>query len=395
MTNTANVSADNSAIAETNTDSDEIMQTTTVRSLVDVRVNSKTVDRSPVNLGEDFVWTIEVENVEDSSVPFGVAEGVVVSDTLPTGMVLTGPPVIVGPAGGDCGTAGAGATSFSCLVGDAGGVDGTMAIGEIITITVPVRVNTVTSDPQTFTNTASIVANGSFDADPDNNEGAGDVVVNSGTISGEIFRDFNDDGTKDPGDTNVNVVTMTLTGTDLNGNTVTRTVTTSNGTYSFGLLPEGDYTVTRGSIAEPFITDGQNTPGTSGGPLFTGLTSPTIMLAGNGDEPMYDFAVVPQARIGLAKQVVGTPTLNPDGTYDVLFRFVIENFSLEELNTVSLDDTLEGGAPAFGTFTTATTGMARGSYTVLTPPSAACGTATAGFTAVSYTHLTLPTILLV
>ncbi|WP_168797704.1 DUF7507 domain-containing protein [Aliishimia ponticola] len=380
-TNMATVSADNSEFYETNTGNDQIGQTTTVRSLVDVRVNSKTADRDPVNLGEDFSWTIQVENYQDDSVPYGNSDGTVLTDNLPSGMILTATPVVVAPGAGTC-TGTEGSTSFTCTLGDAGGVPGTMDIGEVLEITVPVRVVTVTTDAQTFSNSASVEATGSFDADPDNNDSTGTVVVNSGTISGEIFRDFNDDGTKDPGDSNVQEVTLTLTGTDLNGNSVDRVITTTDGTYSFGLLPEGEYTITRGPITEAYQTDGQNTPGTTGGPLYTDLTSPTIVLGGNEDASNWDFAIVPQARIGLAKAVQGTPALNPDGTFDVPFRFVIQNFSLEAVDSVEVSDVLTGAAPSFGAYTTGTTAadMSRGSYMVLTPPAADCGTGTATFT---------------
>lgn len=382
VTNTATISADDSNLYESNTANDMTTQATNVRTRVDVEVNSKIADRNPVNLGEDFNWVIEVEN--NAGVPgqfYGIADGVVLTDNLPAGMILTGMPTA---SNGTCSGA-LNDVTFTCDLGNAGGVAGSMAIGEIIQITVPVRVIAVTTDAESFTNTVSIEATNSFDNMPANNTGSGDVVVNTGSISGKIYRDFNDNAVTDaPGDTNVNVVLVTLSGTDLNGNTITRTITTTDGTYDFGLLPQGDYTVTRGPIGETYQTDGQNTAGT-GGATYTGLTSPTIVLAGNEDAGDYDFAIVPQARIGLAKRVLTPPaiTLNADGSFDVPFRFVIENFSLEALNAVVLDDPLSGPADLFGAYTTATTvagGMARGSYTILVAPTNNCGGASTGFT---------------
>ena len=52
--------------------------------------------------------------------------------------------------------------------------------------------------------------------------------------------------------TGVGGVTMTLTGTDKDGNAISRTVVTApDGSYSFDLLPEGSYTITRDNPSEP------------------------------------------------------------------------------------------------------------------------------------------------
>ncbi|MEJ1959221.1 MAG: SdrD B-like domain-containing protein, partial [Nitrosomonadales bacterium] len=68
------------------------------------------------------------------------------------------------------------------------------------------------------------------------------------SLSGTVFNDVNFNGTLDSGEPGIAGVTLTLTGTDLLGNTVNQTTTTdSTGKYSFtGLLtPNGSgYTIT-------------------------------------------------------------------------------------------------------------------------------------------------------
>lgn len=379
--NNVSVSADRSATNEINTSSDTASQRTNVRTRVDLTVNSKVATPSVVNLGEDFLWTIEVENLAGSPGDFfGEAVGVVVSDILPSGLELTGPPTAVGTSFIDCGSADAGDTSFECTVGDFDGVEGTMASGEIIQISVPVRAVSVTTDSQSFENTATIEATDSYEPNQTNNSSSGTVIVNAGSISGTIFRDFNDDGVQDPLDSNVNVVQVTLAGTDLNGNAINRTIDTTDGTYNFGLLPEGSYVVTRGPISEAYQTDGKHVPGVGETPLDNTTVSPTIALSGNEDAPNYDFAIVPQARIGLAKRILGGPILNANGSVDLQFQFVIENFSLEELSSIALDDPLEGTAPLFGTYVASNVTSARGQYTIASGPTSTCGGANGTFT---------------
>ncbi|MCH2078009.1 MAG: hypothetical protein MK180_14220 [Rhodobacteraceae bacterium] len=379
VSNNAVVSAEGSASFGTNAFNNDIDHSTTVRTRVDVQVNSKTTTAASYNLGENFDWVIEIENEDNATEFYGVARGVEVTDQVPANMIITAPPTW--PAGGAGETSG-GTCSVS---GNNRRLDceiGTMAIGEVIQITVPVRVTSVSAEPQTFSNTAEISTT-SLDDDDTNNEATGSVDINSSSISGLVFRDFNDNGDVEGTDTGVAGIELTLTGTDLNGDTISSiTVTTAaDGTYEFPFLAEGDYVITRGTVAEAFQSDGQNRQGT-GGALYTGNTSPTVSLGGNDEEPDWDFAIVPQTRIGLAK-TTGTTTRNADGTVDVTFDFVIENFSLEALDNIVLDDELEGGAPLFGTYTAATTpagGLNRGTYTVLTAPSGSCTSINADFT---------------
>ncbi len=87
------------------------------------------------------------------------------------------------------------------------------------------------------------------------------------TVSGQVFLDYDNNGTLDAGsaDHGIGGQTVVLTGTDDSGNDVTRTTTTNpDGSYSFTGLPPGKYTVTQPN--QPTGTaNGTTTVGTAGG----------------------------------------------------------------------------------------------------------------------------------
>ncbi len=111
-------------------------ETTTARTRADPEVTSKLPDTDPVNLRDPFDFVITVNN----NVGAGLAEAddVFVTDTLPAGMFLTGPPSVTSGAGfvtsTSC-TGVAGGSSFTCDLG-------TFDNGGVVEITVPVRVET-------------------------------------------------------------------------------------------------------------------------------------------------------------------------------------------------------------------------------------------------------------
>src|SRR5262249_24076432 len=83
------------------------------------------------------------------------------------------------------------------------------------------------------------------------------------SISGRVFLDNNNDGS-DAGDPGLPSVTVTLTGVDDLGNTVTITATTApDGTYSFDNLRPGVYTVVESQPAG--FLDGKDTLGSVSG----------------------------------------------------------------------------------------------------------------------------------
>lgn len=374
--NTVSVSSDEEAAGfDGNSANNTINETTTVRTKADMQVVSKTPSINTVNLRDVFTFTIKVRNNAGSGL--AEADNVVVSDTLPASMELAGVPVatvVVGSATSTVCTGTTGDASFTCNLG-------TVSSGGEIDIVVPVRVTTVSALPQNFTNTAS-VATSSLDVNPGNNSASGGVSVNSSSIAGRVFRDFNNDGLVSAGDTGIAGIVMTLTGTSFDGANITRTATTdASGNYVFAHLPESDatgYTIAEGVVSETHLNDGIDTAGSAGGSTAVNDQISAIVLPFNTAATGYTFAEVPRARVGIAKQVVGGVAANPDGSFNVRFRLVVRNFSLEALDNVVVTDALAGVAPRFGIWNGGALGD--GEYAIADAPSSSCGGMQAGFT---------------
>jgi uncharacterized surface anchored protein len=89
------------------------------------------------------------------------------------------------------------------------------------------------------------------------------AAIQPNTISGTVFSDVNDNGRQDAGEPAIPGVTMTLTGTNDLGNSVSLTTTTdASGNYSFSDLRPGSYQLTQTLPA--IWLEGKNTPGTTG-----------------------------------------------------------------------------------------------------------------------------------
>lgn len=88
--------------------------------------------------------------------------------------------------------------------------------------------------------------------------------VRGASISGVVYHDANRSGALNAGDARLGGVTMTLTGTDILGNSISRTQNTdANGAYAFLGLRAGTYTV-REQQPSSYL-QGTNTIGTAGG----------------------------------------------------------------------------------------------------------------------------------
>ncbi len=178
----------------------------------DMEVASKVPSVDPANLREDFTYTVTVRN--NPGPGLAEADDVEVTDTLPAGMELTGTPTVAvldGSASQTTCSGAAGATDFTCTLGS-------VATNTLPEITVPVQIVEVTSYPQTFTNTATVTTS-SLDVVP-GQPASNDMTINSSSLSGRLFRDFNDNGTADPVDTGIAGITMTLEGTAFDGEIV-------------------------------------------------------------------------------------------------------------------------------------------------------------------------------
>jgi uncharacterized repeat protein (TIGR01451 family) len=112
----------------------------------------------------------------------------------------------------------------------------------------------------------------------------------SGGISGQVYVDLNNNGIRDPGEEPIAGVTITLTGTDSNGNPVTRTaVTDANGQYQIiGLPPSNSAGYTIVETQPPAYADGIARAGGVGGTVGASRIS-NIVFPGGSIVPGYDF----------------------------------------------------------------------------------------------------------
>jgi hypothetical protein len=84
-----------------------------------------------------------------------------------------------------------------------------------------------------------------------------------GSLSGSVYVDQNGNGVKDPGEPGIAGITLTLTGDDARGFSITEnTVTTIDGSYLFPDLAPGSYAIAE--VAPANYLDGQDTAGSQG-----------------------------------------------------------------------------------------------------------------------------------
>jgi uncharacterized repeat protein (TIGR01451 family) len=364
FTNIASVSSDEvDGGFDTNMANNRAVQMTTVRTIADMQVVSVVPSAPSVELRRPYSWTVTVRN--NTGVGLAEADTARVSSSLPSGLELTGTPTITLVSGtttlSTC-TGVAPQTSYSCSLG-------TVSSGAEFTITVPVRQLTV---PGGGTNSLTAAATTtSADAVPANNSTSGSVTITSSSVAGRVFRDFDNSGSVDAGDTGISGITMTLTGTAFDASAVSRTATTaSDGTFTITGLPEGSYSVQRGTVSEAFLSVGQQVAGSAGGTATTPPSITAIALPGTTAATGYLWGYVPQARIGIAKRLLST-TPNTDGSITAALRFLVKNYSLEAVSSVVVLDSLSGSAPRVGTFLAggAAAPLSSSRYTIQAAPS--------------------------
>ncbi|MCP5339626.1 MAG: DUF11 domain-containing protein [Sinobacteraceae bacterium] len=276
LTNRATVSAN-----ETDTDpsNDSADQDTTIRARADLAVSKTMVTQLPnsdpavalpvtvtsVTLRQPFYYVIEVDNngpgaslsrERSGSSPLN-GTGTVVTDTLPTGIVITGTAtwqkIGPNPGGGEqpTGTGNCDRTGnvLSCELGDV------TATGRV-RIIVPARWDSYPTNGTS--NNSAAVTTEQVDPNPVNNSTTVPLDVTRSVLEGVVFEDRGrvgaDGGTRQPGsEPGISGVTITLTGRDAYGNEVNRTaVTNASGSYSFTDLSPADatgYTLTQSQPA--------------------------------------------------------------------------------------------------------------------------------------------------
>jgi fimbrial isopeptide formation D2 family protein/uncharacterized repeat protein (TIGR01451 family) len=121
------------------------------------------------------------------------------------------------------------------------------------------------------------------------------------TLSGYVYVDSNNNGVFDAGESGIGGVTVTLTGTDVNGVSVTlTTLTLADGSYRFENLLAGTYTI---SETQPLIySDGLESIGTIDGTPVGMLVSNDVIgnitLSAGTDGINYNFGELADAGLG-------------------------------------------------------------------------------------------------
>ena len=226
ITNTASVpnDIDNELDDTNNSASDDI----NFVPAADVQV-VKTVDQTTADPGDRLTYTIVVTNNGPSP-----AADVTITDDLPAGVTFvsaTGPgnTALTPNAAGD-------------IVFDGG----TLASTGTFTVTVIADINADSTG--TITNPVT-VATTTIDTNAANNSAQAQTVIDppdpeTSTISGTVYVDTNNNGIQDAGEVGIAGVALALTGTDTDGNAITRDTTTdANGDYQFENLPAGTFAV--------------------------------------------------------------------------------------------------------------------------------------------------------
>ena len=98
-------------------------------------------------------------------------------------------------------------------------------------------------------------------------------------LTGFVYVDANNNGVKEPGEQGIAGVTVTLTGSNIYGDSLVFTqLTDGNGSYTFNWLPPGVYTITE--TQPPGYLQGINTRGTLGGAVVNDQISGITLGAG-------------------------------------------------------------------------------------------------------------------
>lgn len=232
-------------------------ETTTVRVRADLSI-TKAPSINPAQLRQPFDWNITITNNGP-----GDSQQTTLTDTLPAGMEFHGATPSWSsnnstPASGTCSMAG---QILSCNFG-------VLENGKVVTLTIPVR---MASYPAGGTTTNCATATTS-EVDPStaNNTtvcNSPALTVQRSAIAGVVYRDNDNDATQDGGETGIDSVSIRITGTDLYGNVVDSTISTSGGgLFSFTNLSPADasgYTLTETHPVAFY--DGKETAGTAGG----------------------------------------------------------------------------------------------------------------------------------
>ena len=349
--NTVEIAADGSDQFDIQLLNNTASQNTTVRNRADVEVTSKIPSTPAPVIGETFTFTVRVTNLAGPTL--FEADNVVLSDTLPAGMVMAGAPsatVVTGTTSTlGCSVAG-GNAGFSCDFG-------TMSAGAVVDVVAPVRVQAVTSSPQTFVNTATVTTT-SGDQNLGNNSNSGSVTVTQNappaialvkTVStaalstppqaGELLT-YGFTVTNTGGLTLTNVsLTDSLPGMVISGGPIAVLApaavdfTTFTGTYA---LTQADLDL--GRVSNSAEVAGVFTTPTGGTDTVTDTSGTAI---DNDDPTVIDLPST--AAIAVVKTADTSQMTTPTQVGDlIIYRFAVTNTGTVTLTDVTLADPLPG-----------------------------------------------------
>ncbi len=246
----------NVAAADTNLPNNVASQNTTVLPSTDLEVVSKVRNTaSPVNINQTVNYTIRLRNNGPSA-----TSQVRITDVLPAGFTLATPAPTTSIPGGSAATVSGlnctGTTTILCVID--GNLPGTAAdLVDLIVNIRPIYPYTGALDPTDATNTASIDPGQdgggsplSEDSVASNNSKSATVRVQNASISGRVYN-ANDRNNSYQAGEGIGNVTLTLTGTDVNGFPLPAGITAltaTDGSYTFDNLPPSGvagYTITQ------------------------------------------------------------------------------------------------------------------------------------------------------
>ena len=160
----------------------------------------------------------------------------------------------------------------------------------------------------------------------------GNKAVPLGSLSGFVYADANNNGSKDAAEKGIGNVPVTLTGV-ANGKPVTVASTTTNpdGSYSFANLAPGTYAVVEGatpgylpdstntgSIVGVTVTQGANNPNNNFGEILPGSIAGVVYADKTGDGLSGDDAALPGVTVQLVDatgKVIAAQKAGADGSY--------------------------------------------------------------------------------
>jgi uncharacterized protein (DUF2141 family) len=188
--------------------------------------------------------------------------------------------------------------------------------------------------------------------------------VKAASLSGSVYADANNNGVKDPGEAGLGGVTLTLSGTDDLGKSVSSSTTSAgDGSYSFANLRPGSYTVTETTQPAGFI-EGKDTAGNLGGTAKPGVLS-AIPLPSAGAGVNYNFGhIQPGSLAGFVYNDVNADGIKQPAEAGMPTVPVVLTGTDDSGNAVSLSTTTASdGSYSFGS-------LRPGSYTIsdTTPP---------------------------